>query len=56
LDPVEVGAAPGAVGGERLDACATAGEVEGEVGEDLSFAAGGVGGKVDESEDDAVVG
>ncbi len=52
LDVVEVGAAPGAVGGERVNPGAACGEVDSQVGKHLPFAAGGVGGEVGDAEDE----
>ena len=51
-----MGAAPGAVGGEAVDAAASLREVEGELGEDAAFAALGGGVEVGDAEDHAVVG
>ncbi|MEJ7742409.1 MAG: hypothetical protein WKF73_07615 [Nocardioidaceae bacterium] len=56
LDLVEVGAAPGAVGCEGLDPGGPAGDVNRQVGEHASLAAGRVGVEVADAEDDPVVG
>ena len=56
LDLVQVGAAPGPVGGEGLDPGRMASEVERQVGEHASLPSGCFGVEVGDAEDDAVVG